>query len=181
MINSLWKSKLNVSVLITFFRTLKSWKILLKQRLIILLFFSPYGRIWFPYLLPNCNIRSIVAYRFSAFREALYPVDETHSAGRNAMGGSGRMCLVTGCTSGLRGPSPPGFNPLQRGWVYRPVPEAPLLRGMPTGSEAFLEMPGACGLRPCAWPHPKKGLVPYSSGWWDGGQIPSVFLFHSHN
>ena len=28
-------------------------------------------------------------------------------------------------------------------------------------------MPGACG------PHPKKGLVPYSSGWWDGGQIPS--------
>ena len=72
------------------------------------------------------------------------------------------------------GERPPGFNPLRRGWVYRPVPEAPLLRGMPTGSEAFLEIPGACGLRPCAWSHPKKGLVPYSSGWWDGGQIPSL-------
>ena len=57
-----------------------------------------------------------------------------------------------------QGAVPPGFNPLRRGWVYRPAPEAPLLRGMPTGSEAFLEMPGACGLRPCAWPHPKKAL-----------------------
>ena len=37
--------------------------------------------------------------------EALNPVDETRSAGRNAMGGSGRMSLVTGYTSGLRGPS----------------------------------------------------------------------------
>ena len=27
--------------------------------------------------------------RFSAFREATYPVDETHSAGRVAMGGAG--------------------------------------------------------------------------------------------
>ena len=75
---------------------------------------------------------------------------------------------------------PPGFNPLRRGWVYRPAPEAPLLRGIPTGSEAFLEMPGACGLRPCAWPHPKKGLVPYSSGWWDGGQIPSIYILREH-
>ncbi len=72
-----------------------------------------------------------------------------------------------------QGAFPPGFYLLREGWVYRPAPEAPLIRGMPTGSEAFLEMPGACGLRPCAWPHPKKGLVPYSSGWWDGGQIPS--------
>ena len=38
----------------------------------------------------------------------------------------GRVCSTTGyITSGLRGPSPPGFNPLRRGWVYRPAPEAP--------------------------------------------------------
>ena len=99
-----------------------------------------------------------------------------HFTIRTFMGGSGQMCLVTGCTSGLRGAVPPGFNPLRRGWVYRPAPEAPILRGMPTGSEAFLEMPGVCGLRSCTWPHLKKGLVPYSSVWWDGGQIPSEHL-----
>ena len=48
---------------------------------------------------------------------------------------------------------------------------------MPTGSEAFLEMPGACELQPCARTHLKKGLVPHSSGWWDGGQIPSSLVF----
>ena len=85
------------------------------------------------------------------------------------MGGSGRMCLVTGYTSGLRGPSPLALTLFGGVRVYRPAPEEPLLWGMPTGSEAFLEMPGACGL----WPYPKKGLVPYSFGWWDGGQIPS--------
>ena len=89
-----------------------------------------------------------------------------------------RWAVQVGCVLSLdlplaSGSRPPGFNPLRRGWVYRPAPEAPLLRGMPTGPEAFLEMPGACGLRPCAWPHPKKGLVPYSSGWWDGEQITS--------
>ena len=29
---------------------------------------------------------------------------------------------------------------------------------MPTGSEAFLELPGVCGLRPSAWTHLKKAL-----------------------
>ena len=57
-----------------------------------------------------------------------------------------------------QGAVPPGFNPLRRGWVCRPAPEAPILGGMPTGSQAFLEMPGACGLRLCAWLHPKKAL-----------------------
>ena len=42
---------------------------------------------------------------------------------------------------------------------------------MSTGPEAFLGMSGACGLRSCVGPT-LKGLVPYSSGWWDGGQIP---------
>ena len=122
----------------------------------------------------SCLVGGNDKYRFSAFREALYPVDETHSAGRK------RWAVQVGCVLSLdvplaSGGRPPGFNPLRRGWVYRPAPEAPLLRGMPTGSEAFLEMPGACGLGPCAWPHPKKSLVLYSSGWWDGGQIPLPF------
>ena len=40
------------------------------------------------------------------------------------------------------GGRPPGFNSLWRGWVYRPMPEAPLFkRGMPTGPDAFLELP----------------------------------------
>ena len=38
------------------------------------------------------------------------------------------------------------------------APEAPLFRGMLTGPDAFLEMPGACGLRPGAWTHLKKTL-----------------------
>ena len=42
---------------------------------------------------------------------------------------------------------------------------------MPTGPEAFLRMPSISWLRPCVWTHLKKGLVPHSSGWWDGRQI----------
>ena len=45
---------------------------------------------------------------------------------------------------------------------------------MPTGPEAFLGMPDASGLRPCAQTHLKKGLVPYLPVWWDGQQIPLV-------
>ena len=90
-----------------------------------------------------------------------------------------RWVVQVGCVLSLdvplaSGGCPPGFNPLWRGWVYRSASEAPLLRGMPMGSEAFLEMPGACGLRPCAWIHLKKGFVQYSSGWWVVGQIPSL-------
>ena len=46
------------------------------------------------------------------------------------------------------GAVPPGFNLLRRGWVYRPVPEAPRKRGMPTGSEAFLKLPIVFGFGP---------------------------------
>ena len=67
-----------------------------------------------------------------------------------------RWAVQVGCVLSVDVPLASGFKPLRRGWVYRPVPEAPLLRGMPTGSEAFLEMSGACGLRPCDWTHPKK-------------------------
>ena len=56
---------------------------------------------------------------------------------------------------------PPKLLPTSGGWVYCLVPEAPLIRGMPTGVLVFLEM---CGLQPCARTHLKKGLVPHSSG-----------------
>ena len=48
--------------------------------------------------------------------------------------------------------APPGFSPLRRDWVYRLVPEARLFRGMPTGHEVFLKMPGAWRLRPAPGP-----------------------------
>ena len=54
-----------------------------------------------------------------------------------------RVCSTTGYISlASGGGRPPGFNSLWRGWVYRPMPEAPLFkRGMPTGPDAFLELP----------------------------------------
>ena len=54
---------------------------------------------------------------------------------------------------------PQSFNPLRRGWVYRLAREALPFRGMPTGPEVFLELPGASGPMPCAWTHLKKALV----------------------
>ena len=57
-----------------------------------------------------------------------------------------------------QGAVPPGFNPLWRGWVYRPAPEAPLFRGMPTGSEAFLELPLVLGFGPATGPTLKTAL-----------------------
>ena len=59
------------------------------------------------------------------------------SAGRDAIDGSGRVCLVTGYTSGLSGAVPPGFNPLrsQRHFCkcrarvgYGPAPQSTLKR-----------------------------------------------------
>ena len=43
---------------------------------------------------------------------------------------------------------------------------------MPTEPEAFSEPLCASGQQPCALTHLIKGLVPHSSGWWDGRQIP---------
>ena len=54
---------------------------------------------------------------------------------------------------------PLGSNPPWRVWVYRLAPEAPLFKRMLTGSEAFLEPPGASGLRPCARTHLKMPSV----------------------
>ena len=64
---------------------------------------------------------------------------------------------LLGISISLRGPPPRLLRP-SGGWVYCRAPEAPLIRGMPTGPYAFLEMPGACGLRPCARTHQEKAL-----------------------
>ena len=63
-----------------------------------------------------------------------------------------------------QGAFPPGFYSLREGWVNRPAPEAPLI----------WEMPGACGLRPCARTHHKKGLVPHLPVGWGGQQTPRL-------
>ena len=59
---------------------------------------------------------------------------------------------------------PPGFYPLMG--VLGLLPEAPLIKRMPTRQKVFLAMPDMCGLRPCDQTHLKNGLVPYLS---DGG------------
>ena len=55
---------------------------------------------------------------------------------------------------------PQGSNPPWRGWVYRLAPEVPLFRGMPTGTEAFLEPPVVSGPRSFSRTHLKKGRSP---------------------
>ena len=86
-------------------------------------------------------------------------VSGSTSAGRVICGTDLAECVsVPGDFLRPQGTFPPGFYFLREGWVHRPAPEAPLIKGMPTGPYAFLEIPGACGLRPCAWTHPKKAL-----------------------
>ena len=68
----------------------------------------------------------------------------------------------------------PGFYHPWRGYVHRLAPEQPLFRGMPTGPDAFLGMPGVSRLPHCARTNLKKSLVPYSSGLWDGRQIQTT-------
>ena len=66
---------------------------------------------------------------------------------------------------GLREPFPHVFTPFGVGGVRGVHPlaaEAPLIRGMPTGPSAFLEMPGAFGLRPCARTHQKRPCVTHT-------------------
>ena len=68
----------------------------------------------------------------------------------------------------------PGLYPHLEGLGFQPAPEAPQLRGMPTGPPAFLGMLGACRLRPCARTHLKKGLVLHLPVRWGEQQIPQI-------
>ena len=83
-------------------------------------------------------------------------VNQTHVFG-SSLQLLGRTSASHGFQSGIpqhwsslwpQGTVPPSFKPLQRGCVDCMVPEALLFRGMPTGLEVFLKMPGTCGLRP---------------------------------
>ena len=72
--------------------------------------------------------------------------------------GSGRVYHIPWHTSSLSGPSPKALTLLgddkfidwRLMWLF--------FGGMPTGSEAFLESPGASGLQPCAWTRLKKAM-----------------------
>ena len=76
-------------------------------------------------------------------------------------------------SSSLRGPFPQALILLGGvGFIAWRLRQHFIL-GMPTGPEAFVGIPGLSGLRPSAWTH-LKSLVPYSSGWWDGRQIPII-------
>ena len=78
---------------------------------------------------------------------------------------------------GLRGPSPQAFTSFGRVGFSCPAPEAPLIKGNAEGAVGyFWQTPGACGLRPCARSHPKKGLVPYMPVRWGVHQIPQINL-----
>ena len=68
-----------------------------------------------------------------------------------------------------RFPLASGSRPLTRVWVYCLAPEAPLIRGMPTGPMVFLAMPDACGQR--VRTHLKNGLVPNPLIRWGAWQI----------
>ena len=74
------------------------------------------------------------------------------------------------------GGRPPGSNPPWRDWVYRLSSEVSFFRGMPMGPEAFFEPLGASVLQPYTRSHLKKGFVSHSSSWWDGRQIPLVWV-----
>ena len=68
------------------------------------------------------------------------------------------MCLVTGHTSSLRGLSLQALT-LIAGVGFKALRlRFPFLGECCRGQRHFLGMPGASGLRPCAWTHIKKAL-----------------------
>ena len=89
--------------------------------------------------------------------ELKFSLNETHLAGRFELGGSGRMCLVTGIPLASGG-RPPGFNPLRRGWVYRPASEAPRKRECRQGPRHFWDCRTCLGYGPATGPTLKTAL-----------------------
>ena len=76
-----------------------------------------------------------------------------HGSGRvcPGCGGSRSRCALTGILE-PQGAVPKSLTLLERDWVYRLVPAETLFKGMPTGTETFLELPSASGQWPCAGP-----------------------------
>ena len=95
-------------------------------------------------------------FSFTSWREREFtclPISRIQLMRHTSAGRSASCTDLVGCVSlldvhqaGCAGILP-GFNAPQRGWIYRW-----------TGPEAFWGMPGASGLRPCAWTHLKNAL-----------------------
>ena len=66
---------------------------------------------------------------------------------------------------------PPGSNPLERAKYITRHLRRPFLGECRWGPRHFWECQACLGYGPASDP-PKNGLVPYSSGWWDGRKIP---------
>ena len=82
----------------------------------------------------------------------------------------GRLTWIPGgrhsChTSWDKRTDPAGSNPLRRGLVYRLAPEVTRFRVVPTGIKSFLEPPGVCGLRSCAWFKQKSACAILTRMW----------------
>ena len=93
-----------------------------------------------------------------AFREATYPVDGIHF---------GRPWCDERFRSDVschwiylwpKGEVPLGFNTLRRGWVYHPVPEAPLLQECRRGPRHFWKCQARVGFGPAPGPTLIKDL-----------------------
>ena len=79
---------------------------------------------------------------------------------------SGQVCLITGDTSGLRGPYPQTLT-LFGGvrfiaWRLR----RPSLGECRQGPETFLGLPDVSGQQPCNRTHLKNSLMPHLYAWW---------------
>ena len=87
-------------------------------------------------LIPRAQVQIILTTYW--FRSGPLQVLGSTLAGRVVGGTDLAECvLVPGDFLRPQGAFRPGFYSLRGGWVNRPVPEAPLIRGMPTGPCAF--------------------------------------------
>ena len=107
-------------------------------------FLTNSGRVWATALRPvppkkrPCAIHARKVGRASntadQSRSEPFQLPGSTSAGRVICGTDLAECVsVPGDFLRPQGAFPPGFYLLREGWVHRPAPEAPLIRGMPTG------------------------------------------------
>ena len=89
----------------------------------------------------------------------------SHLVGRSTSGRFRPVCLGTGDILWPQGAIPPGFNPLRRGWVYRPAPRK---RECWRGPRQFWNCLMCMNSSPVTGPT-LNSLVPhsYAGGAWD--------------
>ena len=113
-----------------------------------------------------CHIRTLVGRRINTALERHAPA----SVLLCPVVGRSRPAVVACCTvrSGVfhhwihhlwpQGAVPPGFNPLRRGWVYRPAPEAPRKGECRRGPRHFWNCLSRLGFGPATGPTLKTAL-----------------------